>query len=106
MPADENSAYVIVEETVQRVYHLDPENPDHVEFFDTLRNAVIDPSVLPSPILGKRSKKGAQVHEPPLAPLEERVVLTGLTLLNRVDGVPVHEVRWTNTTVVTKPVKG
>jgi len=109
MPADPNTAYVIVEETVQRVYHLDPEKPSHVLFFDYLRRGVIaeENFVAPSPILGKRSKKGAPivVRPPALKHLEERTVMTGLTLLSRHEGVPYEEVKWTNTTVSSKPVK-
>lgn len=109
MSADQNTAYVIVEETVQRVYHLDPENPEHVEFFDRMRVGVITEErfVAPAPVLGKRSKKGAPVVDAPksVAMLEERTVLTGVTLLNRADGEPIHETKWTNTTVTSKPIR-
>lgn len=108
---------VIVEETIQHVYLMDPDDTKTVGAVQTLQLLVSGQGLealpifdKPSAVLGKRAKKG-----PPMPGLTLREFnqhtdwrrFTGLTLLiPNENGVHVEELKFTNTTITRKPIKG
>lgn len=97
---------IIVEETVQKVYELDPHNRAHEDYYKFIGLA-LNGQAPADPVLGKRAKNGAEVEPPPhgLSPVTERTVLTKLTTLETENGVPRFEIVRTQTTIQQKPVK-
>lgn len=108
---------VIVEETVQHVYLLDPDASKTAEQVAQLQALVTGqylegiPGFFDKPpaVLGKRAKKG-----PPMPSLLHQMTthtdhrrFSGLTLLiPNENGVHVEERKFTNTTITRKPIKG
>lgn len=106
---------IIVEETVQRVYEMSPEDPETGMVLNTLRAILLtdaseNPFHQPKPpaTLGKRAKKGREMPSfmRPKTPVAEWSRYTGLTyVLPNEDGVPAQEVKATMTTISSKPLK-
>ncbi|USN15435.1 hypothetical protein KIKIMORA_02890 [Brevundimonas phage vB_BpoS-Kikimora] len=114
---------LIVEETVQRVYELDGENPHHAALVQRVINAPLERERLPyepkpklPPRLGKRATKGnpAPVIGAPnakgafeaLDPVEAHAVNSMMTLLHLDEGgKPFYQFKVKRTTVERGPVK-
>ncbi len=107
---------VIVEETVQHVYLMDPESVDTAEAFHALPRLLSGTIVEGLPLgrtqaqvlLGKRAKKGAPM--PLLLQKHSQETefrrFTGLTMvLPDEAGNPAEEIKVTPTTIQRKPVK-
>jgi hypothetical protein len=114
---DHDKVKVIVEETVQRVFLLDPDAAQTREFVEALQHLVTGGIVenipmfgenKPPAVLGHRAKKG------PPVPILLRMMpqeaewrrFSGMTLvIPDENGAPSEERKFTNTTVTRRPVK-
>lgn len=118
-----NPVVLIVEETIQRAYKLDLDDPAHAELVDrVLNNPLERPAVFafdrqpPPALLGKRAAKGnrtpwisatnAKGNQERLDPDAEHAVNSMMTLLH-VDekGKAYHQVKVKRTTIERGPVK-
>jgi hypothetical protein len=111
---------LIVEETIQRAYTLDAENPDHADLIDrVMRNPLQGPQMFdpkPPALLGKRALKGARTpfiglpHAKggmqALDPDAQHAVNTMMTVLHLDErGKPFHQIKIKRTTAERGPVK-
>jgi hypothetical protein len=107
---------VIVEETVQHVYLMDPDSTATVEVFHVLPKLLMGEALetlpmawdKPPTILGHRAKKGAPM--PLLMTQKEEAAkfsrFTGVTIvIPDENGDPSEEFKYTTTTMTRKPVK-
>jgi hypothetical protein len=100
---------VIVEETVQTVYDLDPHNPVHEAVFNRLAGGIHADPVEPPPQIGRRVAKGGcpvLVDERECLAAAGHKTYTRLTVLELGnDGVPHTERVYSRTTTLMRPVK-
>lgn len=113
---------LIVEETIQRAYKLDADNPDHADLINRVVQAPLEGHEMPynrhtpAPLFGRRGNKGNRtpfigVARPEggmtrLDPDAEHAVNSMMTLLHLDEtGKPFHQLKVKRTTVERGPVK-
>jgi hypothetical protein len=106
-PPHHNKVLLIVEETVQRAYLLDPDDLHSRDILGLFRHRILQPAkgFVPA-LIGKRAKKGADPMIEGLPVQAELRRMTGITYVIPDDvGNPSIEFKFTPTTGQQKPVK-